>query len=54
MPLLAADITMNDGASAELIRTWKELARAYFMKYYPYISLKGGEYNENPEWTACS
>jgi len=24
------------------------------MNYYPRISLQGGEYNENPEWTACS
>lgn len=53
MPLLTADI-INDGASAELKRTWRELARAYFIKYYPCISLEGGENNENPEWAACS
>jgi len=52
MPLLVADITMNDEASAELKRTWRELARAYFMKHYPCISLEGGENNETPEWAA--
>ena len=45
---------MNDGTSAELKRTWRKLARAYLMKYYPSISLEGGENNENPEWAACS
>jgi len=24
------------------------------VKYYPSISLEGGENNENPEWAACS
>lgn len=47
-------VTLNDEASAELKRTWRELAKAYFMKYYPRISLKGGENSENPEWAACS
>lgn len=54
MSLLVADVTMNDGASAEIKRTWRELARAYFMKYYPCISLERGENNENTEWAACS
>jgi hypothetical protein len=54
MPLLVANITMNNGASAELKRTWRELARAYFMKYYPCISQEGEENNENLEWAACS
>lgn len=44
----------NYEASADLKRTWRELAKAYFMKYYPSISLEGGEISENPEWAAFS